>query len=352
MIATPIMAEDVPDVGDVILIGSGATTWIYGFNVTDGSRATWSDGSLMNIRPVNTGDRQTYPLAYWNGLLFGYGGIYATAWNMSGNYADSRDRVIWTQWIVHNPAGAPLVSASFSGTWVYYTSDGGSIQCLDARTGEVYGTYQGLGIAGTPALWEGKLYVGHGNNMVYCFDSAPEVTVEIYADPSKGPEMFVDETLTVSGRVYTQRPFYVPELEDAGTPEIDETYVPGLINATVQVIFVKPDMSDVTVTAYSDRYGFFSVDFVPDTVGEWSWTAYYPGKTFAYDTLRYTEAYSEYVSHSVVDPDAPAPTNGATPTPTPQPGGEFPVEYVYAIVAVVVIVIVALVLYLFVFRRK
>jgi outer membrane protein assembly factor BamB len=351
MICTPIMAENVPDVGDVILIGSGATTWIYGFNVTDGSKATWSDGTEMRIRPQNTGDRQTYPLAYWNGLLFGYGGIYATAWNMSGNYADPRDRVIWTQWIVHNPAGAPLVSASFSGTWVYFSSDGGSISCMDARTGEVYSTYVGLGIAGTPAIWEGKLYVGHGNNRVYCFDSAPEVTVNIYADPSKGPEMFVDETLTVSGRVYVERPFYVPELEDAGTPEIDEMYTPGLQNATVQVIFVKPDMTDVTVTAYGDKAGFWSVDFVPDTVGEWSWTAYYPGKVFAHDTLRYTEAYSEYVSHNVVDPTAPAPTDGPTPTPTPTTG-EFPVEYVYAIVAVVVIVIVALVLYLFVFRRR
>jgi outer membrane protein assembly factor BamB len=352
MICTPIMAEDVPGVGNVILIGSGGTTWIRGINVTDGSDATWSDGSTMNIRPQNTGDRQTYPLAYWNGLLFGYGGIYATAWNMSGNYADSRDRVIWTQWIVHNPAGAPLVSSSFSGTWVYFSSDGGGISCMDARTGEVKGTYTGLGIAGTPAIWEGKLYIGHGNNYVYCFDSAPEVTTQIYADPDKGAEMWVDETLTVSGRVYTERPYYVPEIEAAGTPAEDHMYYPGLQNATVQVIFVKPDMTDVTVTAYGDKAGFFSVEFTPDVVGDWSWTAYYPGKSFAYDSLRYTEAYSEYVSHSVVDPSAPTPTNGATPTPTPTPTDAFPVEYIYAIVAVIVIVIVGLVLYLFVFRRR
>jgi len=208
-----------------------------------------------------------------------------------------------------------------------------------------------LGIASSSSvLWEGKLYTGHGNSYVYCFDDSPTVPITVWADQDKGAEMWNNETITLSGGVYTTRIYNIPENEEAGTPEIYEEYYPPIPNAEVVGIFVGPDGSTEEVEVMADEDGLFMMQFNPTEKGEWSWTVWYPGRTFVPDTYRYGEAYTEYYSFNVVDPLAPS--NGDGTTPPPPPPEEFPMEYVYYAVAAIVIVIVVVLAYLFFVRKR
>jgi hypothetical protein len=286
-------------------------------------------------------------------MVFGYGGLFAYGFDVTGVNKTWEDRILWEGWIVHNPAGSPLVSASMKGTYLYTSSDGGGIQCKDAVTGETLSTYQGLGIAmSSPTIWEGKLYIGHGNRYMYCFDDRAEPCIEIWANQDKGAEMWIDETITVSGGVHAVTVYDIPEIELQGSvsPAIYEEYYPPIPNAEVTVIFVDPDGNTDEVTVMADEDGMFVAQFVPETTGEWSWTAWYPGEEFPLDAYVYPEAYTEYYTFTAIDPNAPS--NGGNGGETPPPETGLPVEYIYAGVAVVVIVIVVLLAYLFLKRRR
>jgi hypothetical protein len=262
-------------------------------------------------------------------------------------YNDSvSDRRLWETWINHNAAGTPTISASISGTVVYFTSDSGSINCMDARTGSVFSTFIGLGQGPNGvAIWEGKLYFGHGDTRIYCFDDTPTITPTLSAAQDKGATMWNNETITISGRVYATPTFDIPASEETGREAIYEVFTSGLPTATVKLVLVKPDGSSVEVEATTDRKGYFTTEYSPTVAGEWSWVAYYEGKVYPHDSYRYAEAYSPYTSFTVES----APEPYVPPPPEPEP---LAVEYVYIAVAAVVIVLVAVGAYFFMQRRK
>ena len=344
---TPVLWDE-PNMGKFIICG-GTTSYAYGYNLTDGSFVDYPDGSDQFELRLGGGMFGSGAPMWWDPtpsykLAFGYMSLRALAWDIYNDTASNR--IIWNTWINHNAAGTPTVSASIEGTKVYFTSDSGSVNCMEAETGQVFSTFIGLGQGPNGvALYEGKLYFGHGDTYVYCFDDTPTMYLTLTAAQDKAASMWNNETITVSGRLYATPTYDIPAVEEAGTGPILETYYSGMPSRAVKLVFVKPDGSSVEVETTTDSKGYFSGSYSPTTTGDWSWVAYYEGETAPDDAYRYAEAYSAYNDFAVES--APEPYE-----PPPPPPAELPVEYVYIAVAAVVIVLVAVGVYFFMQRRK
>lgn len=337
--STPSIARNVPGVGDVILVGSGGTSTnvLYGFDPETGQMAKFASGKpfILNATIAWATAPHNWVPAYWNNLVFGYFGLNALAWNVSAwdpqtNQTLLPDLIQWTQWIVHNGAGSPLVSASISGTYVYFTSDAGNIVCADARTGKVLSTFSSLGLApSSPVIWEGKLYFGHGDHCVYCIDDTLTVDTYIWANMDKG-ETSLNETITINGRLYTKVEWEIPAV--SYWPYLWEAYSPGIPKANVTITFIKPDESMVNLTVTTDSHGYFTVSYQPDQAGTWQWIVWYEGREMPLHSYRYGYTFTETQSFEVT---APSPTK-----PAAAPALS---DYaLYIAVAVIIIIVVVL----------
>jgi len=222
-----------------------------------------------------------------------------------------------------------------------------------AKTSDsVGGDFIGLSVAdSSPVIWNGKLYIGHGDHNVYCFDDSPTITTAVWANSDKGATMWSNETVTISGGLYAPRNYYYPGLLELGYNPQDEQYYPPIRNQNVTIILNKPDGTTTELAVTTDENGLFTTMFTPNVVGDWSWIGYYAGKTFPLDAYRYSEAYTQSNAISVVSPTGDGGT--VTPTATPPPTGEgVPMEYVYAAVAAIAIVIIAIGAYAYMKRGK
>jgi outer membrane protein assembly factor BamB len=345
---TPTVANIAEAGGTILLVGNTAgvysTKYIHGFNLTTGERATFSNGTYYSIS--GGGSPAVWVPAYRDNVIYSSSNLRARATNATNGGS------LWEVWMVHNTMGSPLVTASISGTYAYFTSDAGILSCNNANpnmNGTVVSSFISLGLgSSSPAIWEGKIYIGHGDHNVYCFDNAPLVPMWIYADIDKGDEMWQNETLAINGKLYAQNDFYIPANEATGTGAIEQTRAPGIPGRTVTVVFVRPDLSDVQVTATTDSEGYFTVQYSPDVAGNWSWTAFYDGEVFANHAYSYTQAYTDYYSLNVlVTPSTGGQGGGEQPPPA-----ELDMMYVYAAIAVIIIVIAIVGAYFFLKRGK
>jgi len=235
---------------------------------------------------------------------------------------------IWYQWLGFQVFSSAAYADDLRGNAtgypgcpkVYVGCDSYSVTCLNATSGAPISSYTtGAQVSSSPALWEGKLYVGSSDGFVYCFDDAPVVCTDIWAVSSKGAKMLPNETVVISGGLK-----------------------PGIPNAEILVTFTKPDQTQVDVTTTTDLKGLFSVSYNPGVVGNWSWTAWWNGEELPH--VSYTYAYTDDMPLEVVSEEESP--------PPPPPAEGIPIEYIYAIVAVVAIVIIAIVGYLYMRRGK
>jgi outer membrane protein assembly factor BamB len=371
--STPIIAESIfsntstnaKQLGPVLICGAGSSNQLWSFNITSGARNKFWNGSgagfynttnwfISQIATGLAGTPFTWAPAVYNNTVFGSGGLTAAAWN----YTNSR--VIWSQWLTHNIFVSPLVTSKgykMDDAFVYYGADSGALSRLNANNATKFpiSAFQALGLAGSSfAMWEQKLYVGHGDYNVYCFDNSPSIPLTLFAAQDKGATMWSNETLTITGRLNAEESFDVAADPALGVFEpISEKFKPGVANATMTIVFVKPDLSSTNVTVLTDKRGYFTTTFNPDIVGTWSWTAWYQGKEFPNHSYRYDEAYSEYTSVEVTSPTAGGGDGETTPTATPPVTGEgVPMEYVYAAIAAIAIVLIAIGAYAYTKRSK
>ncbi|MEM2703015.1 MAG: PQQ-binding-like beta-propeller repeat protein [Candidatus Bathyarchaeia archaeon] len=340
--STPSIARNIPGVGDVVLIGTGGTgsTVVCGYNPETGEIANLTTGKPFILKAAiawATAPHNWVP-AYWNNLVFGYYGLNALAWNVSAlDPATNETLLQWTQWIVHNGAGSPLVSASISGTYVYFTSDAGNIVCLDAKTGKYISAFSSLGLApSSPVIWEGKLYFGHGDHYVYCIDDTLTVDTYMWANADK-TELPINGTISISGRLYTKVEWEIPEV--AYYPSTYEAYSPGIPKATLIVTFIKPDNSMVNLTTTTDSYGCFTISYNPDQAGTWQWIVWYEGKEMPLHSYRYGYAFTDTQTFNVTAP------------PSTKQAPAWPPEYTYIAVAIVVVIIIVVLTALIIKKR-
>jgi outer membrane protein assembly factor BamB len=290
---------------------------------------------------------------YFNGTLYISDHMGVSAYNPSNG---SR---IWFQWLgfqvfgsvaLANDLEGNLTTGAAIGPKIYIGSDSYSITCLRAApNGTVLSSYTTEAqIASSPAIWNRKLYVGSADGTMYCFDDAPNVSTDLWAESDKSSEMWANETMTIYGKLN-----------------------PGIAYSNITVSFTKPNNDALTINATTDEMGNFQLPFNPTELGTWSWVAYYLGQIKP--AITYGASFSSWYNVTVIaapvaatpTPEVtptstpeptPMPTSTPEPTPTPTPTPEtvfgMSPAIAYAIVAIIIILVVAVGAYAYMRRKK
>ncbi|MCW4009178.1 MAG: PQQ-binding-like beta-propeller repeat protein [Candidatus Bathyarchaeota archaeon] len=373
----------------IVYVGGGS---IYGFAVSDydytGKNQTRPNGSmgggiLMFAFDATTGqsiwnqslagNSQAFFIpTYYEGTLYISEFMHVTAMNAtyptSGSIAivgfggDRPGNRTWKQWIGYQILSSALYVDDVRGPKVYISSDVGSVTCIDAITGLALSSYQTKSnVDSSPAVWDGKLYVGSSDGCVYCFDDSPAVDFTLYAESNKGEEMWNNETLSIRGQL-TANPMQLT-WNNGSYVSVASDMHPGLPDATVELCLTEPDGSEEALTATTDNTGYFSFSVNPTDVGVWGWVVYYNGVNAT--GLTYNKANGQWNELTVLlaptgqsqTPQAtatpPATTAAPETTPTTEPTTDdgLPMEYIYVAIAVIVVVIVVVAAYTYTKRK-
>jgi outer membrane protein assembly factor BamB len=349
----------------------GTLVW-YALNATDG-RQIWNVTNSAAQTPDtnfrflgNTPTCQTPVVLQWNSSISVM--IVAENLGVSIRNANTGER-IYFQFLGHEVYSSVAYANEPGQPKFYIGSDTYAITCFDMAAAMRNDTANAVlsvfttnsHVQASPSLWNGKLYVGSADGSFYMFSDRVQQGITLYAVMNKGEEMWNNETITITGKLY-------PNRDDSGYGSSD---LNGLPNATLTITFTKPDMSSTNVTTTTDGLGNFAVSFDPTEVGTWSWVAIYDGQVKP--AITYNSAYSEWASVNVI----PAPSSEATSTPeptldttptatptetitpevtltaTPEANGEpIAVEYIYAAIAIIIIVVVVIGAFLYIKRKK
>jgi outer membrane protein assembly factor BamB len=267
-------------VGSTLYIGSGAPLSST-LNITAFFALNANSGSIIWSLVLNSTSYPSITPTYANGVLYFAEGPQFSAYN-----ATTHTRI----WNVFQGIDT-FASGAYASGEVFFGSDLFTFYALNATSGAKLGFYDtGAEIMSSPAVWGGKVYVGSSDWNIYCFDDTPSAQTSISATPSQTQINFKDSE-TVSGQLS-----------------------PGIPNATVAVVFTKPDTSTVSVATTTDLKGSFSVSYVPDAVGVWSWIAKYDGNQLPVETYASSSTSSTQLK---VAQTASTPTPSTPPTPTP-----------------------------------
>jgi outer membrane protein assembly factor BamB len=340
-----------PNVGDgVVFVGAGVT---YGGGL--GGRPIKlaafdaETGELVWNTVIGGNSQPVWVPTYFEGIIYGSDGFYASAINATtpdygpdevwGGVANRT----WAQWIGYQILSSLAYADDLRGPKVYLGSDVCSISCLSAIDGSPISVYRAkANVDSSPAIWNGKMYVGSVDRRVYCFDDAPTLSTSIWAESNKGAEMWNTETIEISGQLLGNP----KELTWDGTVyvPVESDLHPGLANAEVKMSLTKPDGTDVSLTTTTDEKGNFAFSYSPTEVGNWGWVVYYDGEMKP--SITYDVAYGEWNPISVNSQSGTPSGDGEEPPPA-----ALPMEVVYAVIAVIIIVVVVFLAYFFLKRK-
>jgi len=241
---------------------------------------------------------------YANGVLYIDSSLYVASVNATNG------EFLWKQWLGFTAVSSVAYADDIRGTKVYVGCDAFSVKAFNSSNGEYISAYTtGSQIFSSPALWEGKLYIGSSDGYLYCFSETPTIPTTLTATTAK-TSINKDETITVTGQI-----------------------TPGLPNVQVTISFTQPDQESVDVPTTTNLYGAFSVSHTPNISGDWAITAWYEGK--AYPCYTYTASASSPNTITVKD------TTNTSPTPTIQPSTlTITNEAIIGIAAAIIVVII------------
>jgi outer membrane protein assembly factor BamB len=344
---------------------NGGGIRMFAFNATTGA-SIWNISRAGNTQPM-------YIPAVWQGQIYAPEFFEVTAMNATdpkfGTYVPpdfvytNRRNFNRTrgQWLGYQIEGSVAYADDLTGPSpkIYVGSDIGSLYCLNPLTMETLSVFTaGSNIPGSPSIWDGKVYVGAVNGKVYCFDDSPVVSTTIYAASNKGAEMWNNETIVISGTLYSNPIIFKWEanIAENGTylggryAAYPADFHPGIPNATVKLCLTKPGGTEIYLTATTDKKGKFNFTYSPTEVGEWGWVVYYEGETKpkTKPSLTYADSYGEWNAFKVTAP----PTSAPPEQPTPQPEQGYPTEYIWAAAIIIIIAIIAAAAYILIKRKK
>jgi len=323
---TPTVAE-----GKVFIGGGGRSLRPSGVIMVALNATTGEEVWIVDTDPDGNSN-QAFAATYHNGIL------YMSEHNGASARNATTGELIWWQWLGFQVYSSAAYADDVGGAKVYYGCDSYGINCLNATDGKPLSTYTtGAQVPSSPAIYEGRLYVGSGDGNLYCFEDKTTVATTIFADSNKGATMWNNETLEICGKLSPSNA-YTEEGANYGSYPAN-----GYPNATVILSVTKADGTDDSLTTTTDNRGEFSFSYTPTDVGDWGWVVYYDGEEKSWIT--YASAYGEWNSVSVTSPTASGDTE-------PPPEGGVPMEYVYAAVAVIVIVLAVVGIYVFMKSRK
>jgi hypothetical protein len=303
---TDMMAS--PTVAYGMVFTSANKDYYYGINATTGE-IEWT---YRVVQGTEAGGFLVGSVAYNDGKLFLIDQFFIACVDAKNGQS------IWKSWI----GGEMYISPSYAGDKLYVAYDQRAIYVLNTTTGERLSSFEtGSSCRSSPTLYEGRLYIGNSDWNVYCLVDAsfPIISTSIVANLSK-------DTIN---RTKAESVFVTGQIK------------PGIADAPITLTFVKPSGAIVNLTVTANEEGNFTASYTPDTVGNWTITAWYSGAE--YPSRSYTSAYSTDLHFTVVEAQQP---------PPPEQAAGLPTEYVYAGVAILGIIIVAFAGYTYMKRRK
>jgi outer membrane protein assembly factor BamB len=206
---------------------------------------------------------------------------------------------IWSNWGGWEVWSTPVFSGIGRSAVVYYGSDSAGITVVDATTGIASSWYTARGnVVGSPAIWDGKLYIGSYDNKLYCFEdrNTQEMAASISTDKVY---MGVGDSVTV-----TMQLTKVPDVNVYA--EIGRAApVPPMTDTDVIVTFTDPAGAEHDVLATTDEDGFATASYSLDTAGTWKAIAWYMGEEKP--AFAYGYAFSDEVLLTVAGPAPPGP---------------------------------------------
>jgi outer membrane protein assembly factor BamB len=391
-IGTPTVANGVVYVGAGVFVGEAMPGVNY--TATGDSTPNAHMGGGMRMMAFNAatgasvwnitraGNTLLHVPVYWKGQIYSTEFFYVTATNATsptygtaalgdfgGSAATPRlaGNRTWAAWVGYQSTSSVAYADDLTGAKIYVGSDIGSVYALDVTNGQTLSVYTAKGnVPSSPAIWEGKMYIGGCDGMVKCFDDSPVVSMSIQAESNKGATMWNNETIQIRGQLLSN-PIKLEWVADETNPtqgvfkQVASEFRPAIPNATIQLYLTKPDGSDVSVTTTTDKAGNFEFSYNPAVVGTWGWVVNYEGE--AKVAITYASANSEWNSVNVVAaPDgssttvAPATTTTAalttTSTAAPATFGGDALTITYAVVGVIIVVIIAIAAYVYTKRTR
>lgn len=248
-VATPLIADDV------LYIGSGRDMYfgapetpekLFAINITDGSK-------IWGI-PLGGINEWVYPAstpAYFNGVIY-----YPQGNSMSSFNATDGTRIA-NQWIGHVIYSSPIFADDPRGAKVYVGSSVYSITCLDAKDLTPLSVFTSNGqIESSPALWEGKLYVGSQDWNLYCFEDptpAPPPSPTIYTEQTahnEQPTTTAQESEPLENTESTEEDKQAESTEIPTEPQPQQIAETPLISTEIIVIATVAVVSIIGVAAY------------------------------------------------------------------------------------------------------
>ena len=199
------------------------------------------------------------------------------------------------------------VSPSYADDKLYVVTDQRHIYVLNATDGSKLGYFSTSSNSwSSPTLYEGRVYVGNNDWNVYCLAEYAALNSSVTIELAQ-PKIVLGESMSGFGSL-----------------------VPGMANATIMLVFVKPDGTVINMQVVTFEKGAFNFTYTPDAIGNWTVTAWWQS-----DKGYYSSAYSKNVLIEVV-----------------AGGAGIPAEYFYAIVAAAVIIVTAIAGYTYLKRTK
>ncbi len=222
-----------------------------------------------------------------------------------------------------------LVSLTYADSKFYLADDLRTIYVLNATDGSKISWFSAeSSFLSSPAIYEGRLYVGNQDWTVYCFAN--------YAASSSSLTLALGNDNVLLNALVT------------GWGQL----TPGLSNATIIVTLTSPNGTSTNLEVATNEESGFTFTFQPNIVGNWIL-----GAQWLSNWSFYTSTTSGQVSLHVQTPPTPTPTETpnatATPTLTPintsspteppfnkQTFAGIPLLYVYSIMVVALIVLI------------
>ncbi|MFA5365431.1 MAG: PQQ-binding-like beta-propeller repeat protein, partial [Candidatus Bathyarchaeia archaeon] len=171
---------------------------------------------------------------------------------------------IWSNWGGWEVWSTPVFSGVGRSGVIYYGSDSAGLTVIDSATGVATSWWTAQGnIVSSPAVYDGKLYIGSYDNNFYCFEDrlVEQMASSISADRTS---LNAGDTVTVTTQLTKTPEVNVYEEIGRSAP------VPGLPDAEVLVTFTDPTGAETELTATTDKLGWATVSFTPDETGTWS----------------------------------------------------------------------------------
>lgn len=359
-IGTPTVADGKVFVGGGVMYGTaipgvdyyphsvpsgawGGAIRFFAFNATTGE-SIWNQTLAGNTQPV-------WVPVYKDGKLYISEFMQVTCADASnpnsGNYtvadfgqmfgARRAGNRTWGQWLGYQISSSVAYADDIRGPKLYVGCDIGSVTALNAANGKSLSTYVTSGnVPSSPAIWDGKVYIGSDEGKVYCFDDAPTVTISISSEFTKGAKIWSNTSVTIRGRLCAIPDEMTWDFDKSAYVPVPSDLRPGIPNATIHITVIKPDMTTVNMTATTDKHGFFEVSYMPEVTGWQAWVAWYDGEVKP--GITYGPFCTEDYWFEVVSP--PTQEKGT-------PSGGIPAEYTYAIIIIIALIIVVIAAYLF-----